>query len=158
MPSGGARMNSGPPPDPEALRRDRKNEGEWLVLSADGRTGKTPEWPLAEASPGELNLWYELWFKPQAIEWERLGQERLVARYVRTSIQAEALEAPAALGTLVLRMEHELFLTRASLAHHRIRIEQVDPPKIASAKRRSTSKSRLRVVAADAVEGTDPAG
>lgn len=47
MPRGGARANSGPPPDPNALRRDRKEDkAGWTILPAEGRTGPLPEWPL----------------------------------------------------------------------------------------------------------------
>lgn len=47
MPRGGARANSGPPPDPNALRRDRKEDkAGWTILPAEGRTGELPDWPL----------------------------------------------------------------------------------------------------------------
>ncbi len=47
MPRGGARVNSGPPPDPNALRRDRKeDQAGWTMLPASGRDGRTPKWPL----------------------------------------------------------------------------------------------------------------
>ena len=47
MPSGGARVNSGPPPDPDALRRDRADDRSgWTLLPAEGRQGDTPEFPL----------------------------------------------------------------------------------------------------------------
>lgn len=53
MPSGGARVNSGPPPDPNALRRGRSKDGPtsldrdgWLTLPSSGYDGPVPEWPL----------------------------------------------------------------------------------------------------------------
>lgn len=49
MASGGARPNSGPPPDPNALRRDRNvglDRDGWLTLPASGYDGETPDWPL----------------------------------------------------------------------------------------------------------------
>lgn len=53
MPRGGARVNSGPAPDPNALRRDRKQDRDgWTTLPAKGREGATPPWPL----PGDLDL------------------------------------------------------------------------------------------------------
>lgn len=46
---GGARINSGPPPDPNALRRDRASDRNgWTVLPEEGYTGEKPEWPLLE--------------------------------------------------------------------------------------------------------------
>lgn len=47
MPRGGARINSGPPPDPNALRRDRKADKDgWLTLPEEGRKGRAPKFPL----------------------------------------------------------------------------------------------------------------
>ncbi|HYJ21616.1 MAG TPA: hypothetical protein VEW07_06310 [Solirubrobacterales bacterium] len=47
MASGGARAHSGPPRDPDALRRDRKSDPKWTTLPASGRAGPAPEWPLS---------------------------------------------------------------------------------------------------------------
>lgn len=47
MPRGGARVKSGPPPDPNALRRDRPSDRDgWTLLPAGGRAARTPRWPL----------------------------------------------------------------------------------------------------------------
>lgn len=53
MPRGGARVNSGPPPDPNALRRDRPSDAAgWTTLPAEGRRkangaqAAAPTWPL----------------------------------------------------------------------------------------------------------------
>lgn len=47
MPKGGARVNSGPPPDPNALRRERpEDKAGWTLLPASGRSGDVPLWPL----------------------------------------------------------------------------------------------------------------
>lgn len=48
MAKGGARARSGPPPQFDALRRDRDRR-DWIVLPAEGRDGPTPEWPLTGA-------------------------------------------------------------------------------------------------------------
>lgn len=57
MPRGGARVHSGPPPDPTALRRDRPEDKEsWTTLPAEGRQGDPPAWPL----PADLFLSAEL--------------------------------------------------------------------------------------------------
>src|SRR5690606_6396291 len=77
MPSGGARVRSGPPPDPNALRRDRKSDGEWTILPAEGRAGDPPTWPLRGQSEREAELWSALWAKPQAVQWERQRAEAL---------------------------------------------------------------------------------
>jgi hypothetical protein len=78
MVSGGARSRSGPAPDPMALRRER-DAGEWKVLPGEGREGAIPEWPLEEQTVREGVLWGRLWRKPQALMWERYGQEYEVA-------------------------------------------------------------------------------
>lgn len=56
MPRGGARVNSGPTPDPNALRRDRAGDREgWTYLPAAGFTGPIPGWPLvADASAAAM--------------------------------------------------------------------------------------------------------
>lgn len=47
MARGGARINSGPPPDPNALRRDRADDkAGWTSLPSEGRAGVVPAWPL----------------------------------------------------------------------------------------------------------------
>jgi hypothetical protein len=47
MPKGGARVQSGPPPDPNALRRDRPSDkAGWTILPASGYQGPLPRWPL----------------------------------------------------------------------------------------------------------------
>ncbi|TMZ64283.1 hypothetical protein EMG21_29325 [Klebsiella pneumoniae] len=84
MPRGGARSVSGPPPDPNALRRDRPADAAgWTTLPADGRTGDPPEWPLLWQTQREHDLWKREWRRPQAVMWEAYGQQVEVAMYVR---------------------------------------------------------------------------
>jgi hypothetical protein len=53
---GGARVNSGPPPDPNALRRDRASDRNgWTVLPEEGYSGAIPEWPLIPDVTAEAN-------------------------------------------------------------------------------------------------------
>lgn len=106
MPRGGARVNSGPAPDPNALRRDRKEDKQgWTLLPAGGREGDAPTWPLAALSfdaesddaalaavtlqERELEIWATVWATPQAVVWERLGWLLEVALYVRLIASAE---------------------------------------------------------------------
>ena len=49
MASGGARARSGPAPDPNALRRDRKDDAGWSSLPVI-REGDVPEFPLPDVS------------------------------------------------------------------------------------------------------------
>jgi hypothetical protein len=90
MPSGGARPNSGPPPDPQALRRDRPSDAAtWIHLPAAGRQGDPPAFPLPRPTMREKAIWEREWRRPQAIEWERLGLHEEVAMYVRIFATAE---------------------------------------------------------------------
>src|SRR5690606_25624217 len=153
MASGGARARSGPAPDPSSLRRDRV-AGQWVTLPAEGRTGPTPEWPLTDPTARELELWQQLWRKPQALLWERNGQHHEVAMYCRRFAAAEVPDAPVALGTLVRQMMDSLLLTIPAMRSARVRIADVDetpaePRKAAAAGRRSSSRARLTVVRTD---------
>ena len=142
---GGARARSGPAPDPNALRRDRKDDAEWTTLPAEGREGDVPEWPLAEPTPRELELWATEWVRPQAVMWEANGQELEVALYVRSVADAESHRAPVASRTLVRQQMDALGLTVPGLRSNRWRIGETADPKTRT-KARSSSKSRLKVV------------
>ena len=111
---GGARARSGPAPDPDALRRERDGDS-WITLPVEGRKGKAPAWPLSAKSKRETTLWNREWKRPQAIEWERNGQEVEVALYVRSLAAAEKLDAPTNLRTLVTRQQEALGISLPSL-------------------------------------------
>lgn len=149
MASGGARSRSGPAPDPNALRRDRKDDASWTTLPAEGRKGKAPTFPLVDPSPRELVLWSLFWRKPQAVLWEKNGQEFAVAMYVRTFSEAELAEAQTALRTLVRQQAGELLLTIPSMYSARVRIadDEVALARTAStAPKPLSARDRLKVV------------
>lgn len=149
----GGHARSGPPPDPNALRRER-DKGEWTLLPAAGRQGDPPVWPLRGFSDREAELWADLWRKPQSLMWERYGQELEVALYVRNLAQVELPGSPINLGTLVRQQSDSLGMTTPGLRANRWRIvaavpaESVPPPGKAEQKRTS-SRSRLKVVRED---------
>ncbi|WP_347975669.1 hypothetical protein [Microbacterium sp. ProA8] len=58
----------------------------------------------------EVELWDELWRKPQGAAWDALGLKFQVAAYVRAYLESVAEKASAGLKTAVLRMEAELGL------------------------------------------------
>lgn len=152
MPKGGARSRSGPPPDPNALRRER-DVGEWTVLPAEGRAGATPEWPLTEESEREAELWGRLWRLPQALMWERYGQEVEVALYVRRLAEAEAPESKVTVGVLVRQMADSLGLTTPGMRANRWRVERPGEPTGQApagpgvkAPTRRSARDRLKVV------------
>lgn len=128
MPRGGARVRSGPPPDPNALRRDRPSDAAgWVHLPAAGRSGSPPAWPLARPKPRELILWAGEWRRPQALMWEALGLANQVAVYVRTLVVTEGPKATASDRSTLLRQEAELGLSVGGLARNRWIIDRDEP-------------------------------
>lgn len=143
---GGARARSGPPPDPDSLTQA---DGEWTILPSSGRVGDVPRWPLAAPSDRELALWDSEWRRPQAVMWERQGQELEVGLFVRTFVRAEAADASAALVTLVRQGMEALGLSVPGMLRNRWRISEVEPGRPA-VQRQPSSRDRLRVVGGDA--------
>lgn len=128
---GGARARSGPAPDPNALRRDRDGES-WITLPAEGRKGRPPAWPLDGKSKREVKLWGQEWKRPQAVEWEKNGQEIEVAMYVRTLIASEKLDATQGMRNLLRQQQEALGISLPGLSRNRWQIgetESVAEPK-----------------------------
>lgn len=104
----------GPPPKKNARRRNARPD--WVTLPAAGRKGKTPKWPLTgRAVPG----WVALWRKPQAVMWERNGDEFLVARYAKVRHLVQNPDSPDEISTQALselrQMEDRLGLSPMAL-------------------------------------------
>lgn len=134
MPSGG-HANSGPAPDPLALRRDRAGDAAWTTLPVEGYAGEVPEFPLEripvydiyfedkkrvkvfdpDATDAlreqELALWVDLWSKPQAFMWAKLALKYEVAAYVRAFIESTGPDSNSGLKTAALRMAAEIGLS-----------------------------------------------
>ena len=153
MASGGARARSGPAPDPNALRRDRKDDAAgWSSLPV-GREGDVPEFPLPDVSGRELMLWESYWRKPQAILWERNGQYLEVALHIRTFVEAEKADAAASLRTLVRQQMGELLLTIPAMLAARVRIaddEVAARREVVRPERSSSARDRLKALNGDA--------
>lgn len=145
MPKGGARTRSGPPPDPNALSRERDGDS-WTELPAAGRQGKAPGLPLPKPSARERTLWKRLWSMPQAIMWEVQSQQLEVALYVRRLAEAEQPESPANLSTLVRQMSDSLGLTTPGMLRNRWRIVADAAEKQQPSRQSSSSRDRLTVV------------
>ena len=153
MPRGGARVVSGPPPDPNALRRDRPGDkASWTTLPAEGRAGKPPAWPLTEQTDREIELWNDLWSRPQAVMWEKLGQEYEVAMCARMLARAEAPKSSVELLKTVKQFFDSLGLSTAGMLRNRWRLsdgaagEQASSTPTRRAPARMSSRSRLKVV------------
>lgn len=147
MVSGGARARSGPAPDPNALRRDRKDDKAWISLPVSP-VEDVPAFPLPDAGAVEVELWDELWRKPQAHMWVALGLKFQVAFYVRNFVKASAADAAATWVAGVLRQEAELGLSTVGMGQLRWQIatdevaERRDEVKPA----RKPSRDRLKVL------------
>lgn len=104
MPRGGARANSGPPPDPNALRRERPSDKEtWRTLPAEGRQGDPPAWPLL----ADLKLMAAL----QAAEDQRIVVSALL----------EGGEAPKGTAAKLAKLDQQVaeLTTRIRLSEER---------------------------------------
>lgn len=152
MASGGARARSGPAPDPNSYRSMNKD---WADLPGAGFKGDVPEFPLSDALTVEVELWADLWSKPQAAAWASLGLKYQVAAYVRAFLESTAAEASAGLKTAVLRMETELGISVAGMRQNGWQISDstgassvASAPAAASA-RRTTTGSWLTGVAVE---------
>lgn len=114
---------SGPPPDPNALRRNRLDDrATWTVLPATGRDGEPPEWPFEEISPRQAELWAELWSRPQATAWEAMGADHEVALYVRALASLERPEPPRDAQRVVRQCADSLGLSVQGMMRNRWKI------------------------------------
>lgn len=151
MSSGGVRARSGPAADPNALRRDRKDDQRgWTDLPAEGRGGPAPVWPLEGFADRERELWDAEWRRPQAVMWERTGAELEVALYVRRLAEAEKPGAATNLGTLVKQLMEGLGISQDGLAKRRWRIVADElAVKRATAAPSEDVRARLQALASD---------
>jgi hypothetical protein len=140
----GASNRSGRAPDPDALRRDR-DAGSWVDLPAEGRAGDAPEWPLSEQSERERVFWEREWRRPQAVMWERNGQEVEVAVYVRSLALAEDQRAPVNARTLVRQQMEALGISVPGLQRNRWRIKAAAEPQTEQ-RRTPSTRGRLKLV------------
>ena len=149
MASGGARARSGPAPSPSALRRDRKDDADWVTLPAEGFAGEVPSWPLGSADQSELDLWARLWAKPQAFMWARMGLDFEVAAYVRAFLESVEAEASAGLKTAVLRMAAEIGLSLPGMHSMRWKfsVDELEAKRAAVVPERSGPSARERMAA-----------
>jgi len=145
MASGGARLNSGPAPDPSSYSSLKKD---WDTLPASGFAGPVPVWPLPSQSERESELWDIYWRKPQAIIWDRNNQQLEVALHVRRISEVELPDSPTALGTLVRQQMDALLLTIPALnaAHILISSSAPQAPTPAKGARKTKTDNWLSAV------------
>lgn len=139
MPRGGARNRSGPPPDPNSGRSDRRGFT-LTALPSEGYTLPAPVFPLPETQvyrefyedgkkvreldddataarrERELELWTWVWSTPQACAWSmQRWRWHAVAMWVRTSALCESPEATAADKNSLHRFADQIGMTPAGL-------------------------------------------
>lgn len=143
----------GPPPKPNARQPSSSRTGRVgntetsAQLPAAGRPGKPPKWPLpGRMLAGELDAWRSAWATPQAAEWERLGWDRMIARYVRILVESEQPEATAATRGEVRQLEDRLGLSPMSMLRLRWSIVDADADDVSVSPAKTSARERLRVV------------
>lgn len=153
MPRGGARSRSGPAPDPNSRRSDRRGLSERLrALPAEGYTGDPPPWPLPPkgTKKRERDIWKRIWTYPQAVAWASEPWRWLtIAQYVRQTVKAEDPEAPASAMTAVLRLADTIGLSPAGLRENGWTIAASEMEEAAEPTPATTSETpprRLRAV------------
>lgn len=158
MPSGGARLRSGPPKQ-EGSRNSEQIGYTLSSLPHKKYDGEIPAWPLdRKPTVAEKSEWDSLWELPQAWAWsmpENVWMLKTIADYVRVSVQARKT-MQAGLWTQRNRLADQIGMTLTGLAALGWKIE---PSKLADgttagmgiveAKARSKSggsRARLKVV------------
>lgn len=143
MPRGGARNRSGPQPDKDSARSDRRGY-KLTALPSEGYQGHVPNFPLPrvpvyvlgigvggkpvkiydEDATGarrerELELWEWLWRTPQACAWSMPSERwrfNTIALYTRTFVICEGPDATAADKNSLHRFADQIGMTTAGLA------------------------------------------
>lgn len=150
MPRGGARPNSGPPPDPKSARSAKRGY-EGKSLSPKAFRGKVPEFPLPEAPvviktiagnftdeaatekfrARELELWAEAWRTfPAAHVWAvEPWRHHGVAHWARMSSRCEQLDVPANLVAQMIRLGDEAMISTRGLNEAGFVLEEPQPKK-----------------------------
>jgi len=116
-------------------------------LPAEGRKGPAPTWPLLAAAGSdrvaqEQAIWRDLWATPQAVEWERLGWTRVVARYCRALVGAELMDKDCM--SEARQLEDRLGLTPKSM---RLLLWEVVTDEVAEKRDEKATSARGRIKA-----------
>ena len=115
MARGGYRNRSGPAPDPNSGRSERRGF-KLTALPSEGFRGDVPDFPLPDVTDREADVWESLWRTPQACAWSMQSWRWLnVADLVRLQVRGEAHDAPVNIATVVRQLRADLGLTPAGL-------------------------------------------
>lgn len=150
MTRGGARNRSGPAPDPNSGRSERRGF-KLTALPSEGYDGEVPDFPLPYPVPRELDVWASLWTTPQACAWSLESWRWMnIADLVRLQVRGEAHDAPVNIATVVRQLRADLGLTPAGLKENgwAIAVDEVASKReeTTEAPTRPSSRSKLKVV------------
>lgn len=115
-------------------------------MPASGREGDAPEWPLSDPTDREVEIWEEVWDRPQALMWEANSQELEVAMFVRALKDAEKADAAVSARTLVRQQMDSLGMTVPGMRSNRWQIVAEDGSKVEVEDVGQSVRDRLRVV------------
>lgn len=88
--------------------------------------GPVPDWPFPEPSERKLELWAELWRKPQAALWAAEHCEMSVAMHVVTLVDVESGRRGPAMEKVSHSQAVSLLLTPTSLRRAGYRVSPVE--------------------------------
>lgn len=116
MASGG-HAHSGPLPNPNSLRSDRRG---LRFRQLTPYEGTAPAFPLPGVTSRELEHWNRAWTTPQASAWaEEEWRWQSVGLWVRLSVRCEDHDAGAALFAQLMRLSDEIGMSTSGLARNR---------------------------------------
>ena len=171
MARGGARNRSGPQPDPNSGRSERRGI-KLTALPSDGYDGDVPDWPLPSRTvyyfdaekarrideaateavdDRERELWVWAWSTPQAWAWSQPSESwrvMTVAMWVRTFVLCESSEATAADKGSLHRFADQIGMTPAGLRENgwAIAVDQISEKRATVEAKPKTSRDRLKAV------------
>lgn len=174
MARGGARNRSGPQPDPNSGRSERRGI-KLTALPSDGYDGDVPDWPLPSrtvyyfdedkarrideaateaVADRERELWEWAWSTPQAWAWSQPSESwrvMTVAMWVRTFVLCESSEATAADKGSLHRFADQIGMTPAGLKENgwAIAVDQISEKRAAVEAKPKSSRDRLKAVGSD---------
>ena len=153
---GGARNRSGPQPDPNSGRSERRKLT-FRRLPREGYQGAIPEFPLAALRGGskdvydrEAEVWAALWRTPQAAAWaEEPWRWEVLAEFCRFKTIAER-EPNVSVGLIanLTRYRDQLGLTPAGLRDNgwQIAVDELAEKRDEKETRPASSRDRLKRV------------
>ena len=118
MGHGGARNRSGPAPDPNSARSDRR--GLTFTALPVSYEGPVPGFPLVGPSEREVEVWERVWRGPQGNAWSQPSEEwrhLTIGLYVRVFVACERFEGLPSGQTMAQlhRLADQVGLTPAGL-------------------------------------------